>query len=60
MTKCIQDSFWTDEYAESRSLKNSAFANELGRQGWGKILDKSSLAQKIYLDIGCNVGHNLD
>ena len=27
--------FWTDEYADSYSLKNSTFDNELG-QGWAK------------------------
>ena len=29
MAKRIQDVFWTDEYADSYSLKNSTFDNEL-------------------------------
>ena len=60
MTKRIQDVFWADEYAESYSLKNSAFDNELGRQGWAKILDKANLVQKTYLEVGCNIGRNLE
>jgi pseudaminic acid biosynthesis-associated methylase len=60
MTKRIQDIFWTEEYADSYILKNSAFDNELGRQGWAKILDKADLAQKNYLELGCNIDRNLD
>ena len=60
MTKRIQDVFWTDDYAESYSLKNSSFDNELGRQGWSKILGKANLMKKNYLEVGCNIGRNLD
>ena len=60
MAKRIQDVFWTDEYADSYSLKNSTFDNELGCQGWAKILEKASLTRKTYLEIGCNIGRNLD
>lgn len=60
MNKRIQDVFWTDEYADSYSLKNSVFDNELGRQGWAKILNKADLVQKTFLEVGCNIGRNLD
>jgi len=60
MTKRIQDVFWTDEYAEDYRLKNMKFDNELGRQGWAKILEKADLIDKTYLEVGCNIGRNLD
>jgi len=58
--KRIQDAFWTDDYAEAYRLKNGEFDNELGRQGWAKILAKAELIQKTYLEVGCNIGRNLD
>jgi len=60
MDKRIQDIFWTDEYAEDYRSKNSKFDNELGRQGWAKILEKAELVEKTYLEVGCNIGRNLD
>lgn len=60
MDKRIQDVFWTDEYAEDYRSKNSVFDNELGRQGWAKILEKADLVEKTYLEVGCNIGRNLD
>ncbi len=60
MTQRIQDVFWAVEYADSYSIKNSSFDNELGRQGWAQILDKADLVQKTYLEVGCNIGRNLD
>ena len=60
MNKRIQDIFWTEEYAEDYSAKNCAFDNELGKQGWAKILNKANLTQKTYLEVGCNIGRNLD
>ena len=60
MDKRIQDAFWTDEYADDYRLKNSEFDTELGRQGWAKILEKADLIKKTYLEVGCNIGRNLD
>ena len=60
MDKRIQDAFWTDEYAEDYRSKNSEFDNELGRKGWAKILEKADLIEKTYLEVGCNIGRNLD
>ena len=60
MDKRIQDVFWSDEYAEGYRTKNRDFDNELGKQGWAKILDKVNLSQKTYLEVGCNIGRNLD
>ena len=60
MNKRIQDIFWTEEYAEDYRAKNWAFDNELGKQGWSKILHKANLVQKTYLEVGCNIGRNLD
>ena len=60
MDKRIQDIFWTDDYAEDYRSKNSEFDNELGRKGWQKILEKADLVEKTYLEIGCNIGRNLD
>lgn len=60
MDKRIQDAFWSDEYAEDYRSKNSEFDNELGRQGWAKILEKADLIEKTYLEVGCNIGRNLD
>ena len=60
MNKRIQDVFWTEEYADSYWSKNKGFDNELGRQGWEKILKKADLVERTYLEIGCNIGRNLD
>jgi len=60
LDKRIQDAFWTDEYAEDYRKKNSKFDNELGRQGWAEILGKADLVDKTYLEVGCNIGRNLD
>lgn len=60
MDKRIQDTFWTDDYAEEYRKKNSEFDNELGSQGWAKILEKADLVDKTYLEVGCNIGRNLD
>ena len=60
MDKRIQDVFWTDEYAEDYRSKNSVFDHELGRQGWAEILEKTKLVEKTYLEVGCNIGRNLD
>lgn len=60
MDKRIQDTFWTEEYAEDYIHKNSSFDHQLGRQGWGKILSKAKLVRKSYLEVGCNIGRNLD
>ena len=60
MDKRIQDTFWTEEYAEDYIHKNSSFDHQLGRQGWEKILSKAKLVGKSYLEVGCNIGRNLD
>jgi len=60
MDKRLQDIFWSDEYAEDYRSKNSNFDNELGRKGWGRILGKADLVDKTYLEVGCNIGRNLD
>ena len=60
MNMRIQDVFWSEEYAESYMSKNSGFDNEIGRQGWAKILDKADLTEKTYLEVGCNIGRNVD
>jgi len=60
MNKRIQDVFWTEEYADSYRSKNKGFDNEVGRQGWAKILNKADLVDRTYLEIGCNIGRNLD
>ena len=60
MTQRIQDAFWIDDYAEDYRIKNSVFDNKLGKQGWAMILDKANLVQKTYLEVGCNIGRNLD
>lgn len=60
MSSRIQDIFWSDEYADAYSLKNSSFDNELGRQAWSKILENADLVEKTYLEVGCNIGRNLD
>lgn len=60
MSKRIQDLFWKQEYAEDYRSKNSAFDNELGKEGWAKILNKADLIEKTYLEIGCNIGRNID
>ena len=60
MNKRIQDVFWTEEYAHSYRSKNEVFDNEVGRQGWAKILNKADLIDRTYLEIGCNIGRNLD
>lgn len=60
MANRIQDVFWVDEYAEEYSSKNRDFDNELGKRGWAVILDKAKLEKKTYLELGCNIGRNLD
>lgn len=60
MTDRIQDVFWSDEYAEEYASKNCGFDDELGKRGWAQILSKASLVEKTYLEIGCNIGRNLD
>ena len=60
MTRRIQDVFWTKDYADDYANKNSEFNNELGKTGWEKILSKAKLVEKTYLEIGCNIGRNLD
>jgi pseudaminic acid biosynthesis-associated methylase len=60
MTQRIQDTFWTAEYAQDYATKNSSFDDELGRDGWHKMLAKASLNDKTYLELGCNIGRNID
>jgi pseudaminic acid biosynthesis-associated methylase len=60
MNKRIQDIFWVKDYANDYAFKNSEFDNELGRDAWAKMLAKTKLNDKSYLEVGCNIGRNLD
>jgi pseudaminic acid biosynthesis-associated methylase len=60
MTRRIQDVFWAEDYADDYAIKNSEFDHKLGKVGWEKILAKAKLVKKTYLEIGCNIGRNLD
>jgi pseudaminic acid biosynthesis-associated methylase len=55
-----QDSFWTHDYSKEYVRKNSSFNNELGRDCWRRMLDKASLVGRNYLEVGCNIGRNID
>jgi pseudaminic acid biosynthesis-associated methylase len=56
----IQDNFWSEDYAFDYARKNSVFNNELGSEGWSLMLSKASLTLKTYLEVGCNIGRNID
>lgn len=56
----FQDTFWTEDYAKDYASKNSSFDNELGREGWSQMLSKAQLDIKTYLEVGCNIGRNID
>lgn len=60
MTERIQDTFWSSEYAQDYAAKNTGFDNQLGKEGWQKMLAKARFHAKTYLEIGCNIGRNLD
>jgi pseudaminic acid biosynthesis-associated methylase len=60
MNKRVQDIFWTKDYADDYAFKNSEFDNELGRDAWAKMLARAKLYDKSYLEVGCNIGRNLD
>jgi pseudaminic acid biosynthesis-associated methylase len=60
MTIRSQDKFWLDDYGSEYVQRNRRFDNILGREAWATILAKASLADKTYLEVGCNIGRNLD
>jgi pseudaminic acid biosynthesis-associated methylase len=60
MTDRIQDTFWSEEYAKNYARKNSGFNDELGKEGWSHMLAKADLQTKTFLEVGCNIGRNLD
>lgn len=60
MASRIQDCFWSKDYAKDYVQKNSTFNHELGREGWSHMLANASLTKKKYLEVGCNIGRNLD
>lgn len=60
MNDRLQDVFWKEEYAGEYAARNSNFDNNLGMHGWQKMLAKAIFERKTYLEVGCNIGRNLD
>jgi spore coat polysaccharide biosynthesis protein SpsF len=58
MTMNEQQSFWAKQYAHEYIEKNSQFDNEMGVEGWKKILAKAGDIQSV-LECGCNIGRNI-
>jgi pseudaminic acid biosynthesis-associated methylase len=56
----LQDIFWSSEYAKSYAAKNQGFDNELGGEAWSQILSGAKLIEKTFLEVGCNIGRNID
>lgn len=55
-----QEKFWADDYAENYIKKNSQFDNQLGADAWGKMLHAVGNKVDSYLELGCNIGRNID
>ena len=60
MTQRSQDLFWTKYYAEEYIKRNSGYDEELGVSAWESILKNTELNSGRYLEIGCNIGRNLN
>jgi pseudaminic acid biosynthesis-associated methylase len=56
--KTEQERFWAVQYAEEYMRKNSQFDEELGVEGWRKMLAKAGPITSV-LECGCNIGRNL-
>jgi hypothetical protein len=55
VTVRIQDTFWTEDYAQDHARKISSFNHELGKEGWSHMLAKTCLNDKTFLEVGCNI-----
>ena len=53
-----QQKFWANDYAIDYREKNNQFDNNLGIEGWTKMLDKTENLSNI-LEYGCNIGRNI-
>jgi len=54
-----QQVFWKKNYSENYIKKNTSFDQELGIDGWKKMLNKAEKIESL-LECGCNIGRNID
>ena len=55
-----QEVFWAKDYSKEYIEKNSKFDDKLGVDGWSKILNKADQEINNFLELGCNVGRNIN
>jgi pseudaminic acid biosynthesis-associated methylase len=53
-----QQNFWANDYALNYIEKNKNFNQELGVEGWSKMLHKAENVTSV-LECGCNIGRNI-
>ncbi len=53
-----QQYFWAKEYAKEYIEKNTKFDQNMGVDGWAKMLAKSNSIETV-LECGCNIGRNI-
>lgn len=54
-----QQHFWATQYAQEYMQKNSTFDEQLGIEGWRKMLTSAKDIHSI-LECGCNIGRNIN
>ncbi len=55
-----QEAFWAYNYATEYIKKNSEFDNNLGADAWKKMLTLIRGGVGNYLELGCNIGRNIN
>jgi pseudaminic acid biosynthesis-associated methylase len=55
-----QENFWAHKYAEEYINKNNKFDNIIGSEAWKFMLKNIKSDISDYLELGCNIGRNLD
>lgn len=54
-----QQKFWKKTYSENYMKKNEKFDEQLGVQGWKKMLKNATDINNV-LECGCNIGRNIN
>jgi len=54
-----QEGFWAQEYSKDYIEKNNNFDDLQGSEGWSKILKCTNYEISNFLELGCNVGRNI-
>jgi pseudaminic acid biosynthesis-associated methylase len=58
--KSDQEVFWAKEYSKEYIEKNNQFDDVKGAEAWSKILQCTNHEISNFLELGCNIGRNIN